>query len=275
MIKFYDSISALRAEAIKLGIETSSSRYAGGPNSYSGLDWYNGENIADTLRKSAYGDPSLVPQAEAYINSFNKPIDSSRKVWEPAPAGAFPIVPDFCMGLPTSMRRRQTIVDDIAPINILVCTTSSAGIKAEILAKRGTAILALVMMLSASRPVTLRVIQTTDGTDNGETILVSTINTSPLDLATACYALTSSGFDRRLSHFIAGELNHFKGGWPRGYNFMKNENNPYLTALPERLGFNPLDTLLVSPTYLTDTLVTAPLDWIQTQLDRFTKQNET
>ena len=64
------------------------------------------------------------------------------------------------------MRRRVELPNNSAPIHILVSTTSSTEIDAEYLQKRGTVILALVLALSAIRPVSLHVFAMLDGNVN-------------------------------------------------------------------------------------------------------------
>src|SRR5438046_5507292 len=106
-------------------------------------------------------------------------------------AGAYPIVPDYLMGMPDCMRRRTATDDDAAPIQIYVPVGSQATITAEQLRRRGCAILALTMALARVRPVDLSIIHYLEHTKAGESenVIVATIETRPLDLATACYVL--------------------------------------------------------------------------------------
>jgi hypothetical protein len=265
MIKRYDSTAALRASYIALGCRRGNS----------GSEWYGGETENDTLRKAELGDTSLVPQAEKVLDQLNRTIDTPRKMWEPAMVGAYYAVPDVIAGRPMSMRQQITTQDEVSPITVLVVTTSSAGIAAETLAKRGTVILALVMALSRVRPVTLQALCCVDGyKDNtGETIITSEINTHPLDLATACYVLTSAGFARRLTYGLATELNHFRGGWPKGFTYSAGGGSYYDKLIP-RLVSDPSRCLLIEAARLNDHLLVNPTEWLNNQITKFTSNEE-
>lgn len=260
MIIQYDSIGALRADYIK---HRPANHRPDGNTS-----WFNGETETDSLALTASGDTRLVPEAERLIASLECNIDTPKRQWERSPAGAFASVPDVLAGLPTPMRRQVHIHDEGAPITILVTTTSSAGISAEMLQRRGIVILALVMALSRNRPVTLQQLCCVDGQDNGETVILAEINTRPLDLATACYVLTSAGFARRLTYGLAKWHNNFIGSWPRDFNFSAPQ--PYYAKLLPRLGLAPEHTLVIEAARLGDALLDNPLAWINAQITRFT-----
>lgn len=265
MIKRYSSTAALRADFIaRCG---ASSRF----HDRSRDAWFGNESTQDTLRKAELGDMTLVPQAEAQLARLDQVIETPRKIWERAPAGAFCSVPDHLAGLPTPMRRQAYVPDETAPISILVDTTSSQGISAATLRDRGITILAFVMALSRVRPTTLHQLATLDGTQDGETVITSEINTHPLDLATACYVLTSAGFARRLTYGLGEALNNFSGGWPRGYRFGKST---YYDALKLRLGLEPKKCLIIPAAELGDELLRQPIVWINKQIQHFTQAEE-
>lgn len=263
MLKHYPSIAALRQDYLTLvrkqdGVAT---------------DWYGNESAQDTVHLAHSGNTALVPEAEAVLAKLNTEIATPRRAWERAPAGAFCSVPDVLAGLPTPMRRLAHTYDERAPITILATTTSSAGVPAAVLRKRGAVILALVLALSRTRPVSLRQLATLDGRDkDGETIITAEINTTPLDVATACYVLTSAGFARRMTYDLATALNGFSGGWPRGYTYGKNTR--FFTALVPRLGLNPEHTLLVASAEVGDTMLSNPVAWVNAQIARFAQIQE-
>jgi hypothetical protein len=265
MIIRYDSTAALRAAYISKGC-ASAKRY----NSRD--SWYGGESEADTLRKAELGDTSLVAKAEARLADLEHNLETPRKIWERNVAGAYASVPDYLAGLPTPMRRQIQQRDETSPITVLAITTSSAGIGAATLAERGTVILALVMALARIRPVTLQQVTILDGSDKGETIITSEINTHPLDLATACYVLTSAGFARRLTYGLATKLNNFTGGWPRRYVYGNAE--PYYEYLRNTLSPDPKRTLLIGSAELHDQLLREPTVWLNKQIERFTTEQE-
>lgn len=265
MIRRYDSIAALRHEYIEKGTTSTSTRM--------GSSWYGGENFADTVRLSETGDTSLVPEAEAIISRLDAAIETTRRSASRAPAGMFCVVPDVLAGLPTPMRRMIEEKDLHSPISIISSVNSSASVTAEQLKVRGTTILALVIALARIRPVNLHMLFIGDGKEGGETIFTAQINTSPLDLATACYVLTSAGFYRRIGFAIAEHMNRFCGGWPARFNYY--DQKPYLDHLAKKLSPDPERTLVIGPLHAADPLLSEPLPWINSQIARFTQAEET
>jgi hypothetical protein len=267
MIIRYDSTAALRQAYIDLNVSNSSG--------FSGNSWYGNETEADTLRKAEVGDMSLVAKAEDQLNKLDSAIETPRLIWERSVAGAFCVVPDVLAGLPTPMRRQTHQRDETNPITILAVTTSSAGISAYTLAQRGTTILALVLALSRIRPVTLHQLTLLDGDKDrsGETIITSEINTHPIDLATACYVLTSAGFARRLTYGLAKRLNNFTGGWPRNYQYGKDKNK-YYDYLAQVLAPDPKRCLVIGAAELHDELLSEPITWLNKQITKFTTAQE-
>lgn len=243
--------------------------------SYVGNSWYNNETEADTLRMTETGNTRLVPEAELLLAQLDSVIETPRLAWERAPAGAFCCVPDVLAGLPTPMRRQVHTNDERAPITILIDTGSSGGISAETLKKRGIVALALVMALSRVRPTTLYQLDVGSGPGDGtgETVLTTKINTSPLDLATACYLLTSAGFARGLVYTLEERLNGNSGGWPKDYNYHGGPN-VYYEKLKLRLGFDPIKTLIIPASRLNDALLKDSLKWIEKQIRHFTEEEE-
>lgn len=268
MIRSYNSIADFCDDIDRC--DTSAMRYA----QHSG-SWANGENFSIAMQKSRYGNTSLVPAAEALMSQLESQIEVPRKVWDRSPAGAFAIVPEVLAGLPTPMRRQREVLDERQPLTIIVVTTSSAGIKAETLMKRGTAILALTMAMARIRPITLHALSMLDGhvDGTGEILLKSQINTAPLDLSTAAYVLTSAGFDRILCHAHSQRLAKYRGGWPSKYRWGRKDQ-PYFDYLINVFGYEKKNTLLIGPTFLGDPIVNTPVAWVQDQIARFTNANE-
>lgn len=263
MLLRYDSAAAQARHFIAEGISNDR-------ESYNGNSWYNDETTQDSLRLAQTGDTRLVAKAETLLSSLDSVIETPRKVFERSPVGAYCVVPEVLAGRPTPMRRPVLVADDRAPISIFAVTTCSAGISAETMTKRGVVILALVMALTRVRPTELFNINYTHGRQDGETVLVTKINTAPLDLATACYVLTSAGFTRRIGYGLAEKLNHFDGSWPRGYDYGKKGLNSYNEKLKAKLGVDPAKSLVIGAAELGDELLQAPVAWIEKQIKHFT-----
>lgn len=270
MIIRYDSTAALRSAYIEhcgmpLERPAASRRFNHYDNSPS---WYGGESAWDSVRYAELGRLDLVPKAEKLLSELDLAIATPEPVWNPSPVGYYLDVGDYLADAPDCMRTIEFEADERAPITILATTTSSAGISADTLQKRGTVILALVMALSRIRPVNLQQLTFTHGVEGGETIITSGINTAPLDLARACYVLTSAGFARRLTYGIAEKLNRFNGMWPNAYRY--GQPRPYLEYLKRVLTPDPSKTLIIGAAELGDELLRNPVEWVTKQVNHFT-----
>jgi hypothetical protein len=268
MIRKFNSIRDMVDFARSLGINSTSTTDGG--------SWYNNESSFQTFEFATNGNLTQVAPARALLSQLETKISTPKRVWKRAPVGVYCAIPEFIAGFPTPMRRMVRNPNDHSPINIYVCTTSSAGINAATLTKRGTVILALVLALIRSRPTRLHLLSTLDGhrDNSGEMVITVPIPTAPLDLARACYALTSAGFDRRLNHKISEKLNDYRGHWPdaakTGWSYTNPK--PYYDKLIVRLGADPKSTLIIPSSQLYDQLLSAPIDWIKHQINRFNPQ---
>lgn len=235
--------------------------------------WFNNETIADTLRLSLSGDTTLVAAAEQQLAKMDHVIETPRRQWTSGPAGAYAVVPEVIAGLPTPMRYQSATADEHAPIELFVCTNSVASVSTETIRNRGTTILALTMALARVRPIALYQVFTGNGNKDGtgETILISQINTAPLDLAIACYVLTSAGFARRLTYGLGAALNGYEGNAPLAYF---SDRVKYENALIKRIALDPSRSMYLGRSDPHDLLITHPLQWIAKQINRFISAQE-
>jgi hypothetical protein len=268
MIKIYNSISDAVAESLRFG---DGEIYY--PKSDSNdLKWFGYETPENTLRLSKTGNVQLVPEAEKVISQLETQLNTPRKVWRRNVAGAYASVPDYLAGLPTNMCVLRHEPTEHSPINIYVRPNASAGVTAQQLQKRGTVILALVMALSRSRPVSLwyyfcgdsKHMQSPRDYAN-HTVIAIRIETAPLNLAQACYLLTSAGFYRRLCMGLGHKLNKFIGGPVVSLNVSQ-------TICFDLMGNDPERTLVIGPSTRDDPLLENPIQWLNEQLKKFNPQ---
>jgi hypothetical protein len=230
---------------------------------------------SETVHKGYTGDTSLVAMAEAQIALVETQIETPRAGWARSPAGAFCAVPDVLAGLPTPMRRRTYVPHEGAPITIIVGTASSGGLSPSVFRRRGITIVALVMALARIRPISLHIMDPSYGPPepngfSGETVIMSRVNTTPFDLATACYVLTEISFTTtvmyRLEEHVTGRVT-----WPTGYT-----QNPqaYYDGLCDRMKLERSDTLIIRDAFLGDSIITQPVMWLNEQVRRFTTMQE-
>jgi hypothetical protein len=264
VIKQYESISQMRASAL-------GNDYYEIPQNLTPLTkdkWTGGESINQTYYFAQYGNKSLVPEAEKLISKIETQISIPRKLWTRNVAGSFCAVPDHLAGRPTAMRRLIHESSEHTPINIYVRPNSSANITAEQLQKRGIAILALVMALARLRPINLNYCFLGDSKNDAfHTCLIARIETAPLNLAQACYVLTSAGFYRTLSFSLAHQVNGFRGNRVR--TFEETEEIIY-----HNLGKDPKQTLIIGPVHHNDPIINTSIIWINEQIHRFIRINE-
>lgn len=121
--------------------------------------WSGNMGGREMLKSARNGHQDSVALSEQYLDKFEELSFQARKHNTiDAVAGGAPNVGAYLAGSPLSMRRRQRVMNDFAPLTVFCDVVSSASISAEYLKKRGAAALALVRMLSATRPVTLYVV---------------------------------------------------------------------------------------------------------------------
>lgn len=239
-----------------------------GHESCADSDWYNNRSFAEACQLARRGDQALVKAAEAILDKLETAApETMRGEWTPSPAGAYPIVPEALNGSPFPMRELRRTASDCAPISIYVATSSSSGYDAKTLLNRGIAILALVSRLQMTRPVELFLVQTIESGRNGRRtgnyVMVTRVDTKPLDLAVGGALLADCGIDRRIGlgsveALTRGAVQHGSIGWAKCYQ---------TGTVPEYIGFGPED-LYIAPSYWGDELITKPVEWINAQLRR-------
>lgn len=215
------------------------------------------KTLQESARLSQYGDESLVRQSEELLNQLmdvTTEIQANR--WTPNPYGAYPVVPEYLAGTPNCMRHLTMVDADLPPTTVYVCLGASAAIRHEALIKRGVAILALVMKLQAIRPIELVVMS---GDYSLGTAVVIKINTKPLDLATACFALADPSFLRVVTFSVLAEM----------------QNNKYIGAVvpvsvwKELLDIQETDLVIPGVVSEHEDPIIDPVKWINEQLARF------
>lgn len=172
--------------------------------------WAGGIGFAGSLAKCRTGDLSLVAKSDALLSRYEGLAPVTRKTKTIASvAGGCPNVGAYLAGSPVAMRRRQQMIDDAGPLVVIVDTTCSGGMTEEQLTRRGSAILALVRLLSLARPVSLYVGCSLAGGGTGKkrvAHIYAAIDTAPLDLARSAHVLSSPTFNRALLYGLATDL---------------------------------------------------------------------
>jgi hypothetical protein len=238
----------------------------------SGQSWVGGISQDEALSACFNGRPDMVAQSDEFLRHFESvELSTSRHLWRDSVAGPFANVPAYIAGQPLSMRMRMRDTNASAPLCVVMDTTSGATVSAEQIARRGSAVLALVRLLAVSRPVELWTLCALDAdghkTKNAIFSLVR-IETAPLDLARAAYCMTHAAFPRMLQGEIA-RLHGYAGHWPF-FDYEKTRKN--LRALLAPLLPHAAEFLAIPAVNNGDRLVYEPEAWLRNALSEFGPQ---
>jgi hypothetical protein len=236
----------------------------------SGDSWSGGNSYSESKKLLWRGDSKAVKKSDALLDKLEGDgIELHTTYWDNDRTGFIPCVPSYLAGSPDSMRRLVEVPSDTSPMKIFASVCLSGGFDASQLETRGTAILALTRKLSLIRPIELFLYADMHGSDskdgNGHcAIPVVRVETSPLDLTTASYAIANAGFLRQLC-FNWGYARGFDGSWawnspPQTDNSAKN--------LKKSLNIGDND-LVIHGAYLSDELMREPLKWVNNQVKKY------
>lgn len=232
---------------------------------HNGDSWSGGLSPAEAVRRSRMGDLERVGPSDSLMSRFERfGFEAPRHAWRDDVAGAVPNVPAFLAGHPLAMRRRVKIQDVAAPLAVIVDLTSSSNVSPSDLERRGAAILALVRILSARRPVELWAGCATDA-DNGKnaSVTLARIETAPLDLARAAFVMVGASFPRQLCYGLSRARNGFAGGWPYSSHTISRTmfRDMIADAFP-----HVADMLCVPAAHSDDQIHKNPEAWIESKL---------
>jgi hypothetical protein len=163
-------------------------------------DAWTGGSFDATCQKLLSGDRSIVVKAEAMLGKLlDVTMQTPRREWNPSPVGAYPIVPEVLAGSPTPMRESRATQSELGPVGVYVNVSTSAGMDAEDIFKRGVVITALISKLQAVRPVDLYLMaaNTREG-HSGRNVVIVRLDTRPLDLSVVGFALSSVAVYRQI-----------------------------------------------------------------------------
>jgi len=226
-------------------------------------DAWVGYLSADEAReRTRYGDLSLVEPSDKLLARMEQvEMPTSRARLADDVCGALPNVPAFIAGHPLNMRRRKREESAAAPLAIIADLTTSAALSAAQIATRGAAILALVRALSARRPIELWVCAMLDADNYQNCVTIAArIETTPLDLARAAFALTHAAFPRRVLYDHAHHFHGYKGQWPYGTAALTREQ---MEAVCAPAFSHVSETLCIPGLHLQDPLLADPIKWVE------------
>ena len=228
--------------------------------------WWGGDSMSTLLDKCLSGDDTHIAQAEALLDKLQDDIEIPKFQWNPCEYGAFPNVGSFLAGEVDCMRHIQRDPNVTAPVRIYYDPTSSAAIDSDTLVRRGVAALALTMALAQIRPVELWTFSDLDSAGDGLSLICAKLQTNPLMLSEACFALCNPGYARGLTYGLAEVRCNFQGMWGFGNNDHDEKRRTKL--MREALGASPED-IVIPGIHLHDELVKDPLGFIRRELKKY------
>lgn len=257
------------------------SQHLTAPPSYrENLSWFGNKSLKQALDLSIHGDDSTVEKAQELIDKLAIPsIETSRDVWSPTIAGAYPMVPEYLAGEPQCMRRRMSEQSDVAPVNVYLNICASASWSADQLLKRGTTVLAFALALQSVRPVEIHLVGhfgESPKTNNESLYFDILLDSKPLNMSQAAYVLSDCSYIRHLWW----EMVWYKKGTRQGSDFIywgKNFVSAELSNYPtfeklvrKNLQMNAQD-LYIPMAYTSDRLISEPVAWVNEQLAKYTQ----
>lgn len=247
----YTSLRDFHADCPKPGSET-------GHSMSDREQWSGNQSYKEAHRNLFQGMPDAVKRSDALLEQLESDgLVLNTTHWETDVVGFIPSIPDFLAGSPECMYAPLDIPSDTSPMRVFASVCLSGGFSEEDLEKRGVAILALVRRLSMIRPVELWIYSDQEGKQP-----MVRLETSPLDLTTASYALANPAFLRKLCFAWGYDKRGFHGSWANwgGRSDMK--------TVTKALGANPQD-LIITGSYLGKADLTDPVKWINDQLKKY------
>lgn len=256
----FESLGAFARECKEAGV---SSKYSHGGSA----SWWGGDSLSTLEAKCVSGETTHVAAAEALLEQLRDEIEVPRPQWAPSPFGAFPNVGEFLAGEIDCMRLMANDPSQTAPVRVWYDPTSSAAISHEDLVKRGTAALALAMALSQIRPVELWTFSDLDAKRDGLALICAKIQTAPLMLSEACFALCNPGYARGLTYGLAERRMDFQGMW--GFGDYCQDATERAELMRAALGAAKED-IIIPGISARDELVKDPLAFIRREIKRHT-----
>jgi|SRR5665213_898085 len=231
-----------------------------------GHDWDAGLGFDQAIHLAKNGDPAMVSK---YSDAVDKLVDDyqinqdNRKAYVSSVAGSRVSVPEYLGGSPRCMKRRAVREMSVRSVNVYVATTSWAGFRADDLLKRGYTILALLEYLQMSQvAVELYLTSELDGQTDGDFIQVVKVESHPLDLSTAGFAIAHPAFPRQIMYGMAYVMDGFSGGFARS-----QYDANYVERLGKAIGMKPGDIYVPTSKFGDDIIISKPEEWLAKHIE--------
>jgi hypothetical protein len=238
----------------------------------SGNDWNGGESLARVLTKCQTGDLSRVPASDKLMSALEDKFAFRSTAFRniDAMTGGVPNVGAFLAGSPINMRQRRRVEVQETPLVIVADITSSGGVESRDLEKRGAALLALVRLLTARRPVTVYFACAGKPYASGfsSSAVAVRMDTAPLDLARAAHLLGQTGVARMACYdFICAQVGGARGNISWAYDSVDFYRANGVAYWQRALGADEL--LFLPPVFVEDEAIQKPEKWLADMLKKY------
>jgi hypothetical protein len=229
-------------------------------------DWSGNKTLTEACTACRTGDLSLVARSDSLLARFERfTFATPAKAWRRDVSGHRPDVPALLAGHPAAMRRRVRLVTEAAPLAVIVDLTTSGSIDPADIEKRGAAILALCRILAGRRPVELWAGVMTQAFGREGVALFARIDTAPLDLARAAFAMVSPAYPRQMLYSLARGAYDFGGSWPyKSHNISRDYLADIMRPALPHIG----EVLAIPAAHTNDAIHKAPEAWLESTLAR-------
>ncbi len=236
-----------------------------------GPAWFGNMTFDQARDMARSGNESMVDEANKLLDKLDAVTEGvPLRQWQPSVTGAYPSIGDYVVGRPDCMRLIAP-TQDVSPIKIYVGIATSAALSGDDVLKRGVTLLALVLKLQQIRPVTLTLLNENGDYKPGKDFLqVIPVDSNPLSIAHAAFALAHPAFARRLAYATA----HIDGipaalPWPAVRSQLGAK---YIDWIRESVGGSMQD-LIIPGGHSDDALISNPIAWINEQVSRYNRQD--
>lgn len=230
--------------------------------------WKGAADMAEAYRRvlNTEAEAATLEKVYAIVSKIDAEVhDRTEQVWSPSFAGAYPIVPDYLMGMPECMRERMPQESEAAPIRLIVETGFAGAASKERIAAYGACITALAMVLCESRPVELWVFDSAHS-GNDTTNIAIKLDTSPLSIAQGVIMLADPVMGRMLAlnnhyHYAARE---HRCGFGLG-----STGEARADKVRKVFGFDEHDIVVQTALIPDSPLMNSdPVEWVHRQLEK-------
>jgi hypothetical protein len=232
-------------------------------------------NEGPTLDAALRGDLKAAAVSDAFMAKFEAlNLVSTGFVTRDDVVGAVPNIGAFLTGSPMNMRLRRRTMKEAAPLAIVCDLTTSAGIDADSMSRRGSVILAAARILSATRPVELWAFVGLGHKDGGAVFAGHRIETSPIDLARAAPVFADHLWARNVGYATCDQPEHggANGAWP--YNRGRGPDAEQFEKIMRHALPHLGDTLAIPSLHLHDELLSNPEQWLRNVLAKYRPEAE-